>query len=158
MTETEDKINIKDSHDVDMLAINIEKLAEVYPEAVDPYLAILGKIDSLSKELKENPAGEAKGIAFCDVHGLAKDNSGKVQMVTIHVTARSNVDAVSAVDNLVEAIKHCEKEYNFHIFKPIINVNNRNHSMVVPKDGTVQPADGQIIVGESLANNDEPEF
>jgi hypothetical protein len=78
------------------------------------------RINWLQAELDaKGHTGEALGIAWCELWGLAKEpKSGEYKQVRINLTSRSYVGPRQALDQLMDALAHA-RELKMHPYLPI---------------------------------------
>lgn len=67
------------------------------------------RVAELKSALEAKPGAEARGIAWCDVYGKKVLPDNRYQTIKISVTARSDVDALDAFEQLVVAVKHASR-------------------------------------------------
>src|SRR3990167_1635829 len=100
----------------------------IRPENPDPYtLKLEEAITHLQGELEASPGAEARGIAWCDVYGKAKDPDGNMHVVCINLTQRSDIGAQEALENMLDTLRFARTRKLFPWPPDGVSINARGN-------------------------------
>ena len=100
----------------------------IRPENPDPYtLKLEEAITHLQGELEASPGAEARGIAWCDVYGKAKDPDGNLHVVCINLTQRSDIGAQEALENMLDTLRFARTRKLFPWPPDGVSINARGN-------------------------------
>ena len=81
---------------------------EQHPEVASYIEQVEGQFASLTKDVDQQPGGEARGIVFVDLWGVARDSDGNPHKVQFNLTARSMSHPINAIKVLLETVTYCK--------------------------------------------------